>query len=362
LFQPKAGPKTASEVEKQNFWESLSTAYEEDLFIVFFRGLDFLAHSCFKASNFITMAAFLRQHDRGVEFALADFNVLGRSPDATIRLQDTGVSRQHATIRRDGNLFWVSDLGSANGSFVNDVAITTARALRHGDRIQLGTCLFTFETDDGDADVHSTSGSTTFHTVALPIKSVKATLLVGDLRNFTNLSAQLSAEEVAGMLREWYAQCEKVLKSRGAIIDKFIGDGVFAYWAGDSTEVRVKATEAARILSGPEASDSPVRKQLKEERGLEVHCHIGLNVGSVALGAMGRGVNTAVGEAVNVTFRIESLTRKLQVPVLAGSAFLEGWPEGMLDYKNVGIHPVKGQPEPVEVYALVESVPVLADH
>ena len=305
------------------------------------------------------MAAFLRQHDKGVEHALADFNLLGRSPDATIRLQDGGVSRQHATIRRDGTLFWVSDLGSANGSFVNDVAVTTARALRHGDRIQLGTCLFTFETDEGDYVGQSVGGGGMLHTVALPMKSVKATLFVGDLRNFTSLSAQLSAEEVAAMLREWYAQCEQVLKSRGAIIDKFIGDGVFAYWAGDSLDVRVKATEAARLLSGPEASDSPVRSKLKTERNLEVHCHVGLNVGEVALGAMGRGVNTAVGEAVNVTFRIESLTRKLQVPVLAGAGFLEGWAQGLKDYKNVGVHPVKGQPDPVEVYALVESNPVL---
>ena len=197
------------------------------------------------------------------------------------------------------------------------------------------------------------------HTVALPVKTVKATLFVGDLRNFTSLSAQLTAEEVAAMLREWYAQCEQVLKSRGAIIDKFIGDGVFAYWSGDSPEVRAKATEAARLLSGPEASDSPVRKALKEDRDLEVHCHIGIHIGDVALGAMGRGVNTAVGEAVNVTFRIESLTRKLQVPVLVSASFLEGWSDGAKDFKNVGIHPVKGQPDPVEVYALVESDPVL---
>ena len=197
------------------------------------------------------------------------------------------------------------------------------------------------------------------HTVALPMKTVKATLLVGDLRNFTSISAQLSPEEVAAMLREWYAQCTTVLKARWAIIDNFIGDGVIAYWPGDNLESRVQATEAARLLSNPEAADSPVRKMMKEEMNLEVHCHIGLNIGDVALGAMGRGVNTAVGEAVNVTFRIESLTRKLQVPVLVSASFIEGWPEGLTHYKNVGIHMVKGQPEPVEVYALVESNPVL---
>jgi len=305
------------------------------------------------------MPAFLRQHDKGIEYSLEDFNLLGRSPDATIRLTDAGVSRQHATVRRDGNLYWVSDLGSANGSFVNDVAITTARALRHGDRIQLGTCLFIFETDDGDQTHTTGSGTQMLHTIALPMKTVRATLLVGDLRNFTTISAQLTAEQVAAMLREWYADCEKVLKSRGAIIDKFIGDGVFAYWAGDSLEVRAQATEAARLLSNAEAGESPVRKMMRDEMKLEVHCHVGLNIGDVALGAMGRGVNTAVGEAVNVTFRIESLTRKLQVPVLAGATFVEGWPDGLIHYKNVGIHPVKGQPEPVEVYTLVESEPVL---
>lgn len=306
------------------------------------------------------MPAYLRQHDKGIEYSLEDFNLLGRSPDATIRLQDAGVSRQHATVRKDGGLYWVSDLGSANGSFVNDVALTTSRALRHGDRIQLGTCLFIFETDEGEPTPSQGGGTQMLHTVALPVRKVKATLLVGDLRNFTSISAQLSAEQVANMLREWYASCEKVLKTRGAIIDKFIGDGVFAYWAGDSAEVRAQATEAARILSGAEAHESPVRKMLRDTRNLEVHCHVGLNIGEVALGAMGRGVNTAVGEAVNVTFRIESLTRKLQVPVLAGAPFVDGWPEGPVHYKNVGIHPVKGQPEPVEVYTLVECEPVLS--
>ena len=157
------------------------------------------------------------------------------------------------------------------------------------------------------------------------------------------------------MLREWYADCERILKPRGAIIDKFIGDGVFAYWAGDSAEVRAQATEAARLLSGPAAGDSPVRTQLREQMNLEVHCHIGMNIGDVALGAMGRGVNTAVGEEVNVTFRIESLTRTLQVPVLVSAAFIQGWPDGLRHYRPAGIHPVKGQPEPVEVYALIES-------
>ncbi len=307
------------------------------------------------------MAAVLREADTGITHHLEEFNLIGRSQDATIRLDDTGISRQHATIRREGRLFWITDLGSANGSFVNDVALASSRALRNGDRIQLGTLMVVFDQDESGSTQDLIGGKTQMlrTAVSLPVKTVHATLLVGDLKDFTRISSQLTAEEVAAMLREWYADCEKIIKSRDGIIDKFIGDGVFAYWPGDDIISRVRATEAAKLLSGPEADASPKRKWLREHMNLEVFCHIGLNIGDVALGAMGRGNTTAVGEAVNVTFRIESLTRKLQVPVLAGAPFLNNWPEGLQIYQNAGVHPVKGQPEPVEVYSLID-VPTMS--
>jgi adenylate cyclase len=307
------------------------------------------------------MRAKLKSLKKELEIVLEDFNMIGRSSDASIQLEDGGVSRQHATIRRDGQLFWVSDLGSANGSFINDVPVSSARALRHGDRVQFGTSNFIFDSEEEERPPSESgdNGTQSLNTVDLPVKTVRATLLVGDLRNFTALSAQLSAEEVAAMLREWYEQCEDVLKSQDAIIDKFIGDGVFAYWPDDAPSTRKKATQAAKLLSGPEARKSPKRKWLRGNINIEVHCHVGLNIGDVALGALARGNTTAVGEAVNVTFRIESLTRKLQVPVLASDSFLKDWPEGHQLYQNVGIHSVKGQPDPVEVYSMID-VPRMA--
>ncbi len=299
------------------------------------------------------MAATLKIEETGEVFPLQDFNLIGRSQDATIRLLDTGVSRQHATIRRDGRTFWLADLGSANGSYVNEVVVSTARALRHNDHLRFGATVFVF--DHGESDItKELSGTRTqvIHTVAMPVKSIKATLLVGDLKDFTAISAQLTAEEVAAMLREWYADCESILKSRGATIDKFIGDGVFAYWPSADDETRAQATEAARLLSGPPVTPSPTRRWLRENLGINVTCHVGLNIGSVALGAMGRGVSTAVGEAVNVTFRIEALTRKLAVPVLASAAFVQGCSAVGPLYSSLGTHALKGQPDPVEVYAL----------
>src|SRR5690606_17551064 len=88
-----------------------------------------------------SMPAVLKDLASGDVFALSDFSLIGRNDGVTIRLPDPSISRQHATIRREDNDFWIVDLGSANGSYVNNVALTTARVLRHGDRVQLGTAV-----------------------------------------------------------------------------------------------------------------------------------------------------------------------------------------------------------------------------
>ena len=67
------------------------------------------------------------------KFPLADFNIIGRSKDVAIQLLDAGVSREHSSIRRDSSGYWVNDLGSANGTYVNDLAVTSSQKLKNGD-------------------------------------------------------------------------------------------------------------------------------------------------------------------------------------------------------------------------------------
>ena len=206
------------------------------------------------------MGAKLRAADDSAEYPLEDFNLIGRSQDATIRVPDAGISRQHATLRREGRYFWITDLGSANGTYVNEVAVTAARALRTGDRVQFGTAVYLFDQDESEgASPNSGLQTQVLRTATPPLKTIHATLLVGDLRDFTRISSQLTAEEVGNMLREWYADCEAILKPRGAVIDKFIGDGVFAYWPKVDVKSRILAAEAAQLLSRPEANHSATR-------------------------------------------------------------------------------------------------------
>jgi pSer/pThr/pTyr-binding forkhead associated (FHA) protein len=62
---------------------------------------------------------------------------LGRSPDNDVILRDPATSGHHARLERRGDQFWVVDLGSTNGTFVNGEPIQE-KQLSHGDRLTIG--------------------------------------------------------------------------------------------------------------------------------------------------------------------------------------------------------------------------------
>ena len=70
---------------------------------------------------------------------------IGRSPDNDIFLDDVTVSRKHAVLIRRGDEFFIEDLGSLNGTYVNRKRIESAR-LESGDEVQVGKYRLTFMT------------------------------------------------------------------------------------------------------------------------------------------------------------------------------------------------------------------------
>jgi len=62
---------------------------------------------------------------------------MGRSPDNDVILRDPATSGHHARLERRGDQFWVVDLGSTNGTFVNGESVQE-KQLNHGDRLTVG--------------------------------------------------------------------------------------------------------------------------------------------------------------------------------------------------------------------------------
>jgi hypothetical protein len=70
---------------------------------------------------------------------------LGRGSGSDVILQDSQASRQHAEISRQGDQYVIRDLGSTNGTFVNDERVVGSRPLRPGDRIRIGDTVLAYE-------------------------------------------------------------------------------------------------------------------------------------------------------------------------------------------------------------------------
>jgi diguanylate cyclase (GGDEF)-like protein len=69
--------------------------------------------------------------------------VIGRDDSADIIVADASISRRHASIERTEQGYWISDLGSTNGTFVNEKRVDRS-PLVPGDRVQLGGYIFKF--------------------------------------------------------------------------------------------------------------------------------------------------------------------------------------------------------------------------
>ena len=86
-------------------------------------------------------------HDPGMIYDLGGDVVLGRGDRAEIRLEDPFASSRHARIYEQGNIVVIEDLGSTNGTFLNEELLQTVRPLHPGDRVRIGDSEFGFEVD-----------------------------------------------------------------------------------------------------------------------------------------------------------------------------------------------------------------------
>jgi hypothetical protein len=86
-------------------------------------------------------------HEPGMIYDLDSDLVLGRGEQAEIRLEDPFASARHARVYEQGNIVVIEDLGSTNGTYLNEELLETARPLHPGDRVRIGDSEFAFEVD-----------------------------------------------------------------------------------------------------------------------------------------------------------------------------------------------------------------------
>lgn len=78
--------------------------------------------------------------------------LFGRSVECEIILADPHISSKHMCVEKDDDAFKLKDLGSANGTFVNDVRVKDSLVLEDGDKVRMGSTILIFSSG-GKADV-----------------------------------------------------------------------------------------------------------------------------------------------------------------------------------------------------------------
>ncbi|HEU4978561.1 MAG TPA: FHA domain-containing protein [Solirubrobacteraceae bacterium] len=83
-------------------------------------------------------------HAPGMEYDVGEGAVMGRGDQAEIRLEDPFASSRHARLLRQGGIVVLEDLGSTNGTYLNEELVTGPQPLHSGDRLRIGDSEFTY--------------------------------------------------------------------------------------------------------------------------------------------------------------------------------------------------------------------------
>ena len=281
---------------------------------------------------------------------------VGRSDRAAIVLNNPWISRMQALIQwlpEDG--FYLIDLGSRNGSFVNGRRVTVPVRLQHRDEVMFGETRMQFICQAPRFSLPLKPELAQEWDKATSAMKVRCliTVVVMDLRDFTPLARQVPEELLAQVVGSWFRQVGDILQRYGSRVDKYIGDAVMAVWIHPQNAPH--PYDLLRILKavlGTEKTTSNLHLQYPLPFALRLGT--GINTGYAMVGNTGSGHRpeyTAIGDTVNLAFQLEAATKTLNLDVLLGETTYEHLSAGNLaGWLTPARLELKYQPEPVPIW------------
>ncbi|HEX8310598.1 MAG TPA: adenylate/guanylate cyclase domain-containing protein [Chthoniobacteraceae bacterium] len=252
-----------------------------------------------------TLTATRLERTDGSVLALPGNLTIGRSPGNGLVLPTERASRRHASIHaQDGGEFWLIDLGSVNGTFLNSRRVFQPVRLRDGDSIDIAGERLLFRQEESAADSEMLGATV----VTMPkIERERCWLLVADIEEFTQLSQRLEPQQLAVAVGQWVRESREVIEKHGGVINKYLGDGYLAFWREAPS---VNQQIAAALVAN---------RALQAAGGLKFR--LVLHFGEVLFGGVASlSEECLMGPEVNFLFRMEKVAGAFRAPIMFSDA------------------------------------------
>ena len=178
------------------------------------------------------------------------------------------------------------------------------------------------------------------------------TILFSDIRSFTNISEKLEPAENFKFVNDYLAAVVPSIRKYDGYVDKYIGDAIMALFTKKSSDAVYSAID---MLSKLEKLN---KKRVKE--GLpNISIGIGINTGSVMLGTLGvpdRMEGSVISDTVNLSARLEELTKFYQVPLIVSSETERMLPQ-TISRREIDEIEVKGKTNRVRIFEVFQWEP-----
>lgn len=188
------------------------------------------------------------------------------------------------------------------------------------------------------------------------------TVFFSDIRGFTTISEQYPVEKVVETLNSYLSLMVDIIFKNSGTLDKFIGDAVVAFWGAP---VKFDDHHYKAVLSAIQMIDALEAYNLtNKEHGLpELTIGIGIHTDDVILGNIGSTKKldyTVIGDGVNLTSRLEGLTKSYFSSILISQTTFEAVSDKICcrvaDYVKV-----KGKNEPVKIYDVLGEASTISE-
>jgi class 3 adenylate cyclase/tetratricopeptide (TPR) repeat protein len=192
---------------------------------------------------------------------------------------------------------------------------------------------------------------------ALEGERKQVTVLFADLKGSMELLADRDPEEARQLLDPVLERLMAAVHRYEGTVNQVMGDGIMALF-GAPVAHEDHAVRACYAALHMQEAIGRYAEELRRQQGLDVQIRVGLNSGDVVVRAIGSDLHmdyTAVGQTTHLAARMEQLARPGTALLTADTLRLV---EGYVEVKPLGPVPVKGLPEPVEVYELLRAGPV----